>query len=287
MNITNILHQLQEADPEFGERISPRRRVIKNFTRTVSLAALPIALGGLFKRAYGKTNDVVIDTLNLALLAEMLETKFYRTALDTPGLIPNGQDRSEIELIHANESAHRALVKKTIEDLGGTPRTEPVFDFSGGSAPGGPGFGMGPYADVFTSYVTFLAVAQTFETNGVRAYKGGAPNLMSNNAVLEAALNIHSVEARHAAHLMMMRKRNGHATDIKPWLTLADPKIPAGPKRDAAAGVYAGEENTTQAGVQIVNIGNKDISVAAASESFDEPLTAAQVTANVTPFIVP
>ncbi len=286
MNITNILHQLHEADPEFGERISPRRRVIKNFTRTVSLAALPLALGGLFKRAYGKTNDVVIDTLNLALLAEMLETKFYRTALDTPNLITAAQDRSEIELIYANEAAHRRLVRDTIVSLGGMPRTEPTFDFSGGSGPAGPGFGMGPYADVFTDYPTFLGVAQTFETNGVRAYKGGAPNLMSNNAVLEAALNIHSVEARHAAHIMMMRKRNGHATDIKPWLTLNDSKLPPGPKRDAAAGVYAGEEMTMQATVNIINIGGKDVSQAAASESFDEPLTAAEVMANVDPFVV-
>lgn len=282
MNITNILHQLHEADPEFGERISPRRRVIKNFTRTVSLAALPLALGGLFKRAYGKTNDVIIDTLNLALLAEMLEVKFYREALDRAGLINGAQDRAEITLIHDNETAHRRLVRDTIISLGGTPRSEPVFDFTGGN-----GSGAGPYADVFSNYVTFLAVAQTFETNGVRAYKGGAPNLMSNNAVLEAALNIHSVEARHAAHLMMMRKRNGHATDIKPWLTLADPKIPAGPQRDAAAGVYAGEENTTQAGQNIIGIGGKDVSQAAASEAFDEPLTAAQVMANVDPFVVP
>ena len=111
----------------------------------------------------------------------MLETEFYRTALDTPGLIPNGQDRNEIELIHANESAHRTLVKKTIEDLGGTPRNEPVFDFSGGSAPGGPGFGMGPYA-------TPSPMARRLKPGDI----GGAPNLMSNNAVLEAALNIHS-----------------------------------------------------------------------------------------------
>ena len=102
MNITNILQSLHEADPEFGERISPRRRVISNFTRTVSLAALPLALGGLFKRAYGKTNDIIIDTLNLALLAEMLEVKFYRRGLDAPGLISSGQDRAEIELIYAN-----------------------------------------------------------------------------------------------------------------------------------------------------------------------------------------
>jgi len=286
MNIQSIFQSLQEADPEFGERISPRRRIIKNFSRSVALAGVPFLLSGLFKRAYGKGADAVIDTLNLALLAEMLEVRFYRSGLDAPGLITAAQDRAEITLIHDNEVAHRTLVRQTIIDLGGQPRTEPTFDFSGGSGPGGPGVGLGPYADVFTNYATFLGVAQTFETNGIRAYKGGAPNLMSNDAVLEAALNIHSVEARHAAHLMVMRKRNGHAPDIKPWLTGNDSKLPAGPKRDAAAGVYAGEENTVQATVNIVGINGLDVSQNAATEAFDEPLTAAQVMANVDPFVV-
>lgn len=287
MNFSSILHQIQKTDPEFGERVSPRRHAIRNFLRTATLTALPVALGGLFKKAYGQSNQVIIDTLNLALTAEYLEVEFYENGLNASNLITATQDRSEITLIRDNERAHRDFVRTTIETLGGTPIPKPTFDFSGGSFAGGPGVGQGPYADVFTNYATFLGVAQTFETNGVRAYKGGAPNLMSNNAVLEAALNIHSVEARHAAHLMMMRRRNGHATDIKPWLTLNDSKIPPGPKRDAAAGVYAGEENTSQAGVGIVGIGNKDISEAAASEAFDEPLTEAQVRANVDPFIVP
>jgi hypothetical protein len=287
MNFSAILQEIQKADPEFSERMSPRRNIIRNFTRTVSLTALPFALGGLFKKAYGKTNDIVVDTLNLALTAEYLEVEFYETGLSAAGLISAAQDRSEITLIRDNERAHRDLVRNTIISLGGVPIPKPTFDFSGGSYVGGPGVGMGPYADVFVDYATFLGVAQTFETNGVRAYKGGAPNLMGNNAVLEAALNIHSVEARHAAHIMMMRRRNGHATDIKPWLTLSDSKLPVGPKRDAAAGVYAGEENTTQGSVQIIGINNKTISAEAASEAFDEPLTEAQVRANVDPFIVP
>jgi uncharacterized protein YbjT (DUF2867 family) len=53
---------------------------------------------------------------------------------------------------------------------------------------------------------------------GVRAYKGQAANLISNNAVLEAALRIHSVEARHAAHLRYMRRNS---------------QVPGGWKREA------------------------------------------------------
>ncbi len=51
---------------------------------------------------------------------------------------------------------------------------------------------------------------------------------------------------------------------------------------------YAGEEVTTQAGVNIIGIGgNAYIDAKAASESFDEFLTKEQVLAIVAPFIVP
>ena len=59
----------------------------------------------------------------------------------------------------------------------------------------------GKYADVFSNFKTFLALSQTFEDLGVAAYKGQAGNLMGYGAILTAALQIHSVEARHAAEV--------------------------------------------------------------------------------------
>ena len=59
----------------------------------------------------------------------------------------------------------------------------------------------GKYADVFSNFKTFLALSQTFEDLGVAAYKGQAGNLKGNGAILTAALQIHSVEARHAAEV--------------------------------------------------------------------------------------
>ena len=44
-----------------------------------------------------------------------------------------------------------------------------------------------------------MSLAQAFEDTGVRAYKGQAKNLISTPDLLTAALQIHSVEARHAA----------------------------------------------------------------------------------------
>ena len=125
-----------------------------------------------------------------------------------------------------------------------------------------------------------MAVAQAFEDTGVRAYKGQAGNLISNNDVLTAALQIHSVEARHAAYVRYLRQKRG-ATANKPWIT--------GKEAGGIPGVdpvYAGEENTTQAMVQITGINGMSVSANAASEAFDEPLTQAQVTAIVDPFII-
>lgn len=59
---------------------------------------------------------------------------------------------------------------------------------------------------MFRSYARYLGVAQSFVDTGVRAYKGGAPTLMPNKDLLESALNIHSVEARHSSHVRTVRR---------------------------------------------------------------------------------
>ncbi len=186
-------------------------------------------------------------------------------------------DLPGITVVRDHEVAHVAILRATIIQLGGTPvtLTQASFDFTAGN-----GSMNGPYSTVFTSYDTFLAVAQAFEDTGVRAYKGQAGNLISNNDVLTAALRIHSVEGRHAAYVRYIRQKRG-ATNNKPWITGND----AGGIPGVAA-VYAGEEATTQAGVVITNINGMSISANAASEAFDEPLTQAQVTAIVDPFII-
>ena len=178
--------------------------------------------------------------------------------------------------IRDNEQAHVNFLKATITTLGGTPVAEPTFDFTGGN-----GSNNGPFKLVFSDYPTFLAVAQTFEDTGVRAYKGQAGALLMTGDILEAALNIHSVEARHASHIRQMRKLNSNA-DVKPWITGKD----TGGIGAGVQATYDGEENTTQAGVSIINIGGQTISANAASESFDEPLSKTQVLAIVDPFIV-
>lgn len=275
MNLQNILNSLAEADEEVFEKTSERRSVIRNFTRTAALTALPFAFGSMFKKAYGKTTDVITDTLNFALTLEYLEAEFYATALNSSGLIPSGAPRGAIQTIADHEAAHVDFLKTAITAAGGTPVSKPTFDFSGGK-----GSGTGPFAQAFSDYALFLAVAQTFEDTGVRAYKGQAGNLMPNNDVLTAALNIHSVEARHASHIRSMRKAQG--ASVKPWITLNQ----SGINNSAVQASYNGEELTTQAGVNIINIGGENISAAAASEAFDEPLSKQDILNIVDPFIV-
>jgi hypothetical protein len=279
MNLENIITQIEQVDPEIKERISTRRDAMKNFmgfSTKVAVAALPLAFGGMLKKAYGQAPPTdVFGVLNFALTLEYLEAEFYRLGNEKgSALIPNSKDRAALANIGLHEKQHVTFLQTAITNAGGTFVPKPNFDFSAGS-----GSGNGPFKDVFKSYALFLAVAQAFEDTGVRAYKGQAANLKGTGAILTAALNIHSVEARHASHVRQMRKNNGFGNP-KPWITGKD----TGGIGALVQANYDGEENTLQAGIQIVGINGKDISVDDATECFDETLTKEQVTALVTPF---
>ena len=284
MNLHNVIDQIEKIDPEVGDRLNGRRAAMKslaNIGGKLALASVPLALGSLFKKAYSQTASTqILDVLNFALTLEYLEAEFYNKGLDAGELIPAGDDRMAFMVIAKHENAHVAFLITTIKALGGTPVSKPTFDFTAGN-----GSNAGPFAGVFSNYDLFLAVSQTFEDTGVRAYKGQAGNLISSNEVLRAALQIHSVEARHAAHVREIRYRKPSALVVGmplPWITLNNSNI-ASPLVQPS---YNGEENTIQGGVEIVRINNFEISREDASEAFDEPLTKEQVLAIVDPFIV-
>jgi rubrerythrin len=214
-------------------------------------ASVPLALGVFAQRAYGQAGALpqgIRDVLNFALTLEYLEADFYRRGLAAGGLIP-AADRAIFAQIGRHEDEHVTLLRSV---LGSAAVNEPVFDFTAGGA----------FADVFSNYPTFLALAQGFEDTGVRAYKGQAAELISNNELLTVALQIHSVEARHASKVRRMRGQKG-------WVV--------GDTTDVAAlaAVYAGDGLTTQAGVDTSSFA----SAGAASEAFDEPLGRADVLA--------
>jgi rubrerythrin len=123
-----------------------------------------------------KKQDVAI--LNYALTLEYLEAAFYTEAVAKGAL--SGAAATAARIVRDHEQAHVKAIKQV---LGRAAVKRPKFDF------------MNTTGD----QATFLKTAVALEDTGVSAYAGQGPRL-KQKAVVEAALSIHSVEARHAAH---------------------------------------------------------------------------------------
>ena len=266
---------LDAVDPEITGRLAVRADAIAHgasvdgkLAAALALGSVPIALGALARDVFGQAPADVLDVLQFALLLEHLEAEFYTRGVAAAGLIP-AADRTVFTTIRDHENTHVAALQQLIGGRGATPGARPAFDWTAkGNVPGF-AFGSGQYA-------TFQALAQAFEDTGVRAYKGQAGRLINDKAVLTAALAIHAVEAEHASLVRRLRGRKG-------W--------PSGSSRDDlpafTQGIYDGEQVTMQAGVNVAALASAAANggATAASEAFDEPLTKAQVTAIVTPFL--
>jgi hypothetical protein len=118
-----------------------------------------------------------VDILNYALVLEYLQASFYTEAERSGAL--TGKTAQAAHVVGATERAH---VKAFLDLLKSQAVKRPTFDFQGTTEQQQP----------------FLKTAVALEDLAVAAYKGQAPKLKSN-AVLAAAVGIHSVEARHAA----------------------------------------------------------------------------------------
>lgn len=271
MNFIKLLDSL--SNKELLSKAGSRRDSFdqfKSFGSKVALASIPFALAATSNKAKAATNSMASaafmadnnDVLNFALKLEYLERNFYQMGMDTDGLIPES-DRAVFSTILRHETTH---VDFFAGALGANANPEPTFDFSG--APGGLNL------DTFTNYQTFMALAQGFEDTGVRAFKGQAGALANDNTLLTYALQVHSVEARHASKVRRMRMEKG-------WITQNNTTIPS----DFAA-VYAGEQNTTQGGVNLSGLFAQYGGPDAVTEAFDEPLTMDEVNAIGGIFIV-
>ena len=206
MNIIKFLDDL--SDQQLFETKGSRRdsfNQIKNVGKNFALASIPFALAATSKKTAAATMSMSsamfqaspIDVLNFALTLEYLERDFYQMGMDTTGLIPES-DRAVFGQILKHEVSH---VNFLATALGDQAIAKPTFDFSGGPA--------GLTLNTFGDYPTFLALSQGFEDTGVRAYKGQAGALIDSDALLEYALQIHSVEARHASQVRRMRGEKG------------------------------------------------------------------------------
>ncbi len=319
MDLFQIIDDIAKADPEVYDRFDPRRAVFRNFLgfgKKVTAAAVPLAVSTLFTKAYGQTTTlppVVIDTLNLALQLEYLEYYYYDTALNSSGLL-NAEQTAAFTIIRNDERLHINTLRGVLTTSAIADPTRAGFDYTTSQnkrrAPLMPAFSSlggttSPTTGTFTDNATFLLVGQNFVDTGVRAYKGGAANLISQKDILEAALNIHSVEARHSSRIRSFRRGgvlNPTSATPKSWITPDESPgtlLPNGNGTGGGTGFVAGapnmvspyaagadatkypaENNVTQ-GTPPVNVQTLTTvtSSTAGAEAFDEPLDAATVKA--------
>lgn len=195
--MTDQNHLLSALDPDLTGAIASRRDLFRSASLKLGAAAsAPVVLAAVSSQAFGQgMPNQVAEVLNFALTLEYLEDEFYREGLRA-GVVPD-RFSSVFRQISQHETAHVTLLQST---LGFGAVAKPKFDFTAG----------GKYANVFRDFKTFATVAQTFEDTGVAAYAGQAPALMGSNAALTTALRIHSVEARHAAEIRIVR-------GVRPW----------------------------------------------------------------------
>ncbi len=260
--MTNPNTILAEIDPEISGRILTDRSIVKDAALKLGVVATAATvLGAASTAAFGegaKLPRKIAEVLNFALTLEYLEDEFYRTGLGTSGLIPS-ENRATFETIGKHEAAHVEVLKGA---LGSHAVKKPEFDFTA----------KGAFKDVFSNYKTFLALSQAFEDTGVRAYKGQAGILMGNDDILTVALQIHSVEARHAAEVRLIRGQPA-------WIISNS----RGDLPEATQPIYDGEADFTQGGADIKDLGG--LSLDSLSGAFDEPLSKGKVLAIAKMFI--
>lgn len=300
-------------EPDITNRLGERAQQMAHGAHTSSavragltMASASVMLAAL-ARDVNAQSAAVTSVLNFALMLEIFESEFYKAVLGTTSSAAHkaafagvrekvrGLAGAAVALqqIQKHEASHIAF----LEANGATNShklSADSFDFTGGG-----GSGTGPFSAAGSDLNVLLLMAQGVEDTGVRAFKGQAPNLLAggNPTVLEAALRIHSVEARHASKIRRMRRQNGAPATVRLSGTISGGGSAAAgagniPSLSAAAvsalgAIYAGEENTMQGGINVTTLPNlpRGIDAAtAAQEAFDEPLTRAKVTAIVQPF---
>ena len=246
MNLFNLISDIEKVDPEISDRYSfySRRNLLK-FGSKLAAAGIPTLVAASLNKALAQStapSQAAIGVLNFALTLEYLEDDFYRTGLSTAGLVPSS-DQTVINQISKHETAHVALLKSA---LGTVAVAKPTFKYPTGT---------------FSTYAAFLATARALEDIGVQAYKGQAGNLINDKAILKTALQIHSVEARHASEIRRILGLKGWVSDTT-------------------------QTTFTQGGVSLKTLPNvSGISDDNFRGAFDEPLTSAQVLALATPFL--
>lgn len=155
------------------------------------------------------------QVVEYALTLEKLEDDFYRRAAQATqsGGLKNAPQpaKDAIAAYGRDEAQHVVDLSAVLRSIGGNPDAITI--------PANPNYsailGRNPFANIRD----FLLALQYVEDLGVAAYKGQVQNLLAAGAdtILAGALEIHSIEARHAAGIRYLRQVLLNA-DIRPWI---------------------------------------------------------------------
>lgn len=158
------------------------------------------------------------EVAEYALTLEKLEADFYRraaSAAQNGGLVSAPQiAKDAIASYGADEAKHVTDLSAALRSIGGNPDAITI--------PASPNYSAILGRDPFANPTDFLLAGQYVEDLGVAAYKGQVQNLLAagevGKPILAAALEIHSVEARHAAGIRFLRQTLLGA-DVRPWIS--------------------------------------------------------------------
>jgi len=157
------------------------------------------SVGPFVRQALAQSGGGDIEILNFALTLEYLEAAFYKEAAKIDDLSEDAV--KAVETFGDAEQAHVDTLAGIVKQRGGTPVKAPAVDFGD-----------------LTSEDAFLKLAVTFEDTGVSAYNGAAPSI-KDKELLAAAGSIVQVEARHAAAVRLLAKKDPAPDAFDPTLT--------------------------------------------------------------------
>ena len=157
------------------------------------------------------------QVVEYALTLEKLEADFYRRAIAATrsGPLAKVPQAAKAVLVSygEDEAQHVTDLSAVLRSLGGNPDAVTI--------PANPNYQAILGRDPFANPADLLQAGQFVEDLGVAAYKGQVQNLLAageaGKTVLAGALEIHTVEARHAAGIRFLRQTLLNA-DVRPWI---------------------------------------------------------------------
>lgn len=203
-------------------------QIMSQMLRRLQRTALAVLFLLLFSIAWLSTPPAYAQTATLtprqvveyALTLEKLEADFYRRAVSEAqtGRLSGAPQIAKNALVSygQDEAQHVVALSAVLRSLGGNPDSIQL--------PANPNYSAILGRDPFANPTDLLMAGQYVEDLGVAAYKGQVQNLLAageaGKTVLAGALEIHSVEARHAAGIRYLRQTLLGA-NVRPWISNA------------------------------------------------------------------